>query len=89
MGLFGPDPKVTEDEYKRKLKPGLRSGFTQRDLNALDTAMSGFMREKGRDKGLQPHEIDDFVKWAKENRSKIGLSDKQLKMFQERAKKLL
>ena len=92
MGIFfsDPNPKVTKDEYNKKIKPELRhEHFSEADMRDVDKILAGNWEESEghRYSGINKKEMERTIKYLEEHRSKHSLSDDQIKTLKEAMEK--
>lgn len=92
MGLYqilfgGSDkPRVTDKEYKKAKSDLYTDGLSLRDRAKVDEIFAPDFNMKGTDahpRGLEKEEILARTKWMRENKSKHGLSDKEISEVEE------
>ena len=92
--LFGGSnkPRVTEKEYRKAKSELYSEGFSKRQRAKVDEIFSPDYNMPGTDshpRGLEKAEIDARIKWMRENKSKHGLSDREINDVEESFKKRL
>jgi hypothetical protein len=87
MGIFdiifggSSKPRVTEKEFKKVRSDLMFKGMSRKRRDKVSAIFSGDMYEKATSthpKGIEKDEIDERVKWMRENKSKHGLSDHEI-----------
>lgn len=81
--LFGGSskPRVTEKEYKKVKSDLYTEGFSKRERAKVDEIFAPDFNMTGTDthpRGLEKGEIEARIKWMRENKSKHGLSDREI-----------
>lgn len=91
--LFGtPKKRVTEKEYKKVKADLYTEGLTKKEREKVDEIFKSDFYEKStltQPCGLETHEIDARITWMKENKTKHGLSDKEIDGIERAMKKRL
>jgi hypothetical protein len=81
--LFGGSskPRVTQKEYKKAKSEMYTEGLSRRDRSKVDEIFApdfNMHPTSTHPKGLEKGEIEARIKWMRENKSKHGLSDKEI-----------
>lgn len=81
--LFGGSnkPRITEKEFKKARGEMLNAGLNKRQRDRVEEIFSGDMYEQITDshpKGIEKDELEQRIKWMRENKSKHGLSDHEI-----------
>ncbi|OGZ97092.1 MAG: hypothetical protein A3I44_01040 [Candidatus Sungbacteria bacterium RIFCSPLOWO2_02_FULL_51_17] len=92
MGFLFPSHQVTPEEYKKVRSELSQQGMSTRKLDELDKLYRGDMDSSSRassDRGIQPQELEDSIKWLHENKSKHLFDSRDIDMIHETMKKRL
>lgn len=98
MGLYqiffggSNKPRVTEKEFKKVRGDLMADGMSRRHRDRVEEIFSGELYEKGTEshpKGIEKEEIEERIKWMHENKSKHGLSDKEINEVETALRKRL
>lgn len=97
MGIFNsifgtPKPRVTEKEFKKVRSELALDGMNRRHRDKVETIFSGDMYERAttaHPKGIEKDEMEDRIKWMRENKSKHGLTDQEISEVEARLKNKL
>ena len=93
MGIFFDDsrPRVSVEEYKKHVRGALASrGFSHRELGVMDIIFNAALYEKSsREHGIDTQEIEQAVKFLRDNRSKYGISPERINIIEQVLKKYL
>ena len=81
--LFGGSskPRVTDKEYRKAKSELYTDGLSRRDRAKVDEIFAPDFNMTSTDshpRGLEKEEIIARIKWMRENKSKHGLSDKEI-----------
>lgn len=91
MGLFfdSSKPHVSRDEFKKKVLPGLSSELSHKERKHLEGLFEGDYNEPGREKGVDKLEIENKMKWLRENKRHHSFSDQEIDKIEEVMKRHL
>lgn len=87
MGLFSAfsTPRsVSPTEFHNKVRSALRTkGLSERDVDHVAQVVGLGLEESGSHRGLDRHEIDQAIKFLRENRESHSLSNQQIDTVEE------
>jgi len=91
MGLFfDSKPRVSKDEFKKKVLPALSSELSHREIKHLEGLFEGDMHEPGRwEKGVDKKEIEGKMKWLRGNKRYHSFSDQEIDKIEDVMKRHL
>lgn len=92
MGFFFSDtPKrVNLEEFKKVRAHLASSGMSHQEIDKVENIFHGDLNEANNNqKGIDAKELDQTIKWMKENRHNHNLSDKDMKLVEETMKKYI
>jgi hypothetical protein len=97
MGIFNdifgtPKPRVTEKEFKKVRTELALDGMNRRHRDKVESIFSGDMYEKSttaHPKGIEKDEVEQRIKWMRQNMNKHGLTNQEINEVEASLKKRL
>ena len=92
--LFGGSskPRITPKEFKWARRDLMTKGFSRLRRERLEQIFVGDIDEKvtsADPKGIEKDELDQRIKWLRENKSKHGFSDREIEEIDRTLRKYL
>jgi len=89
MGFFGGSDKITHHEFKRALFHLKEKGFSESQIEQVESVFRGDLDEEGSGSGISKDELKNGVEWLKEHPDNHHLDSHQIETVEQILKKYL